>query len=204
VRAPVDRSRLAVYAALGASVGAMPVPWLPDTLLRRIRGTLVQDVAARHGLSLTREAREALSQPSGPDGPRGLGSRTLTYLGVRLAVRVLGRFGPIALIWPLRQAVRTYILGHLFDRYLEVARTERAVRIDRQEARRIRHAIDGSLVRAVTVQLSPVDEPTPIDDQRDLPTALVDGVIGLAAGVPDRLLRRLDAAFDDLLNKADG
>jgi hypothetical protein len=200
----VGRSRLAVYATLGASVSAMPLPWLPDSLLRRVRGALVHDVAVRHGLSLTREARELLSEPSGAHGPRGLSSQALRYLAVRLAVRVLARFGPIAVVWPLRDALRTYVLGHLFDRYLEFVRTERAVRIDAEEARQVRLAIDGALVRATTVEASAADEPTPIDDQRDAGTALVDGLLGLAASVPDRLMRRLDAAFDDLLTRADG
>jgi hypothetical protein len=204
MRSPVARSRLAVYATLGASVGAMPLPWVPDSLLRRVRGALVHDIAVRHGLSLTREAREVLSEPSGADGPRGLTSQAFRYLGARLAVRALTRFGPIAVVWPLRDALRTYVLGHLFDRYVEIARTERAVRIDAEEARRVRHAIDGALRRAITVDASVTDEPTAVDDQRDAVTALVDGLIGLAASLPDRLMRRLDAAFDDLLTRADG
>jgi hypothetical protein len=201
-RSLVDRSRLAVYAAIGASVSAMPIPWLPDSLIRRVRGALVHDLAVRHGVSLTQEARDALSDPSGPDGPRGLLSQALSFLGVRLAVRALARFGPIALMWPLRNALRTYVLGHLFDRYLELVRSERAVRIDVEEARRVRAAIDGSIARAIALEPSRIEEPTAIDDQRDAMTALVDGVINLAAGLPNRLVRRLDAAFDDLLTKA--
>jgi hypothetical protein len=203
IRAAVDRSRLAVYTILGASAGATPLPWVPDSLLRRVRGALVHDFAARHGLSLTPEARAVLSESSGPGGPRSVASQAFSYLGVRLAVRVLARFGPISLMWPVRHALRTYVLGHLFDRYLEVARSERSVRIDAEEARRIRRAIDGALARALTVDRSPADEPTAIDDQRDGVTVFVDGLIGLAAGLPDRLVGRLDAAFDDLLSEAD-
>ena len=55
-----------------------------------------------------------------------------------MALRVLASFGPISVAWPMRNALLTYVLGHLFDRYLELARTERAVRIDVDEARRIR------------------------------------------------------------------
>ncbi|HXN33385.1 MAG TPA: hypothetical protein VN894_16060 [Polyangiaceae bacterium] len=203
-RPSVDRSRLAVYTTLGASAGALPLPWLPDALLRRVRGALVHDCAVRHGLSLTREARAILSEPSGSDGPRGLASQALRYLGVRLAVRALARFGPIAAVWPLRDALRTYALGHLFDRYLDTGRTDRAVRIDADEARHLRRAIDSALARALTIEPLSVEEPAAIDDQRDAATALVDWLIGLAAGLPDRLLRRLDAAFDDRLGTADG
>lgn len=203
-RATGDRGRLVVYVVLGASAGAVPVPWLPDSLLRRVRGALVHDFAVRRGVSLTGEARAVLAEPSGPDGPRGLAQQTFRYLGVRVALRVLSRFGPVGLVWPLRDGLRTYLLGHLFDRYLEVARTERAVRIDALEARRIRRAIDGALARSITVAASAAVEPTAIDDQRDAATTLVDGLIGVAAGLPDRLTRRLDAAFDELLTQADG
>ena len=102
LRSPVERGRLGVYAALGASVGAVPLPWLPDSLVRRVRGAVVHDVAVRHGLSLTREAREVLSEPAGPDGPRGLIAQTMRFLGVRLAARTLTRLGPVGAVWPAR------------------------------------------------------------------------------------------------------
>ncbi len=199
-RGPVERGRLGVYAALGASVGSVPLPWVPDALARRVRGALVNDVAARHGVSLATEAREVLADPSGPEATHSLVARALRYVGIR----VLARVGPLGALWPLRMALQTYVLGYLFDRYLEVGRTERAVRIDAAEARRVRLAIDGAFVRALTVESAPVPEPVVIDDQRDTATALLDGVMGMVASLPTRLLRRLDAAFDDLLASSDG
>jgi hypothetical protein len=204
VQPPVDPSRLSVYAALGASVSAVPLPWLPDSLVRRVRGALVHDIAVRHGLSLTPEAREILCEPSGPDGPRSVLTQAMRFLGVRFATRALTRLGPVGMLWPLRGALRTYVLGHLFDRYLDLARTDRAARIDVEEARRVRQAVDGALARALTVDPGELQEPTIIDDQRDAVTAVVDTVLGLAAGVPGRLVRRLDAAFDELLVHLNG
>jgi hypothetical protein len=201
-RPAVDRSRLAVYSILGASAGALPLPWIPDVLANRVRGALVHDVAARHGVSLTPEARAVLSEPWSPRVGRGLAAEALSYVGVRLALRVLARFGPVGLVWPLRYGLRTYVLGHLFDRYLDTGRTERAVRIDAQEAQRVRQAVEGAILRAVTVDAPAGDYPTPIDDQRDASTAMVDGVLRLAAGLPDRLARRLEMAFDELLSQA--
>jgi hypothetical protein len=201
---PVDRGRLGVYAAFGASIGAMPIPWLPDALVRRVRGALVHDVAVRHGLSLTREARAVLAEPSGPDGPRGLVAQVLRYLGAKMALRVLASFGPISVVWPMRNALLTYVLGYLFDRYLELARTERAVRIDVEEARRVRLAIDSALLRAITVVTAPIQEPIVVDDQREASAVFTDAVLGLAAGLPARLIHRLDAAFDDLIVHAHG
>jgi hypothetical protein len=199
---PVEGSRLGVYAALGATLGAVPLPWLPDSLGRRVRGALVHDIAVRHGLSLTRDARDVLAEPLGPDGPRSLLSQAARFLGARFAARTLTRFGPLALVWPARGALLTFTLGHLFDRYLDLSRVERAVRIDVEEARRVRLAIDGALSRALTVSAPSRPEPSTIDDQRDAVTALVDGLLGVAAGVPERLVQRLDAAFDDLLTHA--
>jgi hypothetical protein len=199
---PVEASRLGVYTALGATIGAVPLPWLPDSLVRRVRGALVHDIAVRHGLSLTRDARDVLAEPLGPDGPRSLLSQAARFLGARFAARTLTRFGPLALVWPARAALRTYTLGHLFDRYLDLARVERAVRIDVEEARRVRLAIDGALSRALTVSAAARPDPSTIDDQRDAVTALIDGLLGVAAGVPERLVQRLDAAFDDLLTHA--
>jgi hypothetical protein len=203
-RSPVDRGRLGVYAALGASAGAVPLPWVPDSLVRRVRGALVHDVAVRHGLSLSRDARDVLCEPAGPDGPRGLVAQTVRFVGLRLAGRALTRVGPLRLLWPVRNALQTWALGHLLDRYLELGRIERAVRIDAGEARRVRQAVDGALGRALTVDAPGEEEPTVIDDQRDAATAFVDGLLGLAAGVPGRLVGRLDAAFDDLLAHGDG
>jgi hypothetical protein len=203
-RSPVERGRLGVYAALGATVGAVPLPWLPDSLARRVRGAVVHDVAVRHGVSLSVEARSVLSEPAGPDGPRGLVAQTVRFVGLRFATRALTRIGPVRMLWPVRNALQTYVLGHLFDRYLELGRTERAVRVDAGEARRVRQAVDGALARALTVEAPFEQEPTVIDDQRDAMTAFVDGMLGLAAGVPSRLIGRLDAAFDDLLAHGDG
>jgi hypothetical protein len=196
---PVDRGRLGVYAAIGASLASVPLPWLPDAFARRVRGALLHDVAVHHGLSLSREARELLAEPSGPDGPRGLLAQALRFFGARLAVRALTSLGPIAVVWPVRNALGTYLLGHLFDRYLEVLRTERAVRIDVEEARRVRLAIDGAVVRALTVVTPPRGEPTVIDEQRDSASVVVDTLLEMAAGLPARLMLKIEAAFDELL-----
>jgi hypothetical protein len=108
------------------------------------------------------------------------------------------------MFWPIHHAVQTYALGHLFDRYLGRGRTRQEVRIDAEEARRVRRAIDGALAHALSVSAAPEPEPATVDDQRDSTTALVDGLLGGAAGVPARLMRRLDASFDDLLAGSHG
>jgi hypothetical protein len=197
--------QLVMYAALGAIAGALPVPWVPDALLARLRGALAHELAARHGVSLTPEAREVLAEPGGASthAPT-MTTQALRFLGVRLLSRALARFGPFGLLWPAREAMRVGVFGHLFGRYLDQSRVERAIRVDRDEARRVRRAIDGAVVRAFSVGAPPRREAATIDDQRDPGTALVDGLIGVAADLPSRLTARLEAAFDELLASADG
>jgi len=203
VRPMLERGRLGVYSVLGAVGAAVPLPWVPEALARRVRGALVHDVASHHGLSLTPEARHVLSEPTEPDVPRSAVSQALKFFGIRLSVRILGRVGPIAMLWPLHGGLRTYVLGHVFDRYLRRWRRESVIRIDVREARLVRRAADGALLRAVTARAAAAADPPCIDDQRDPVTSLVDTLLGSAAGVPDQLLRRLDVAFDELLARPD-
>jgi hypothetical protein len=196
--------RLGVYAALGASAGALPVPWLPEALARRVRGALVHDVAARHGLSLANDARDALADPARPEQAHGALARTMRSVGATFALRRLARIGPLGALWPLRHALSVFALGHLFDRYLARRDAQAGARIGLDEAVRVRRAVDGALLRAVSVTVAPEVEREAAGDDRDPTTALVDGLLEGAAGVPERLVRRLDAAFDELVAAGDG
>lgn len=195
----VTGGRLGVYAAFGAAAGALTLPWLPDLLSSRVRGAMVHDIAARHCVSLTPEARQILAEPDTPGVRRSMAARAARFFGPRLAVRALRSIAPVGLIWSLAAALRTYVLGHLFDRYLERIRSEPAVPIDAQEAMRIRGAVDRAIARALRVESEPAHEPASIDDQREATTILIDGLLGRAAGIPERLAQRLDAAFDEAL-----
>src|SRR5271165_5523905 len=79
-RPSVGPGRVGTYAVLGAVAGAVPLPWIPDALTRRVRGALTQDIAARHGLSITLEARDLLAEPAGTEGPRGLGAQAIRFV----------------------------------------------------------------------------------------------------------------------------
>jgi hypothetical protein len=200
--ASADGGRLGMYALLGASAGSVPLPWIPEQLLRRVRGSLVHDIATRHGVSLTPESRAVLCDPLGIGAKRGLVAEALRFVGGKVAVRTLSFLGPASLVWPVGGALRTYVLGHLFDRYLSRGRSRRSVRIDVDEARRIRAAIDAAFTRVVTLSAASPAPSDPgsagaVDDQRDSATAFVDTVIGFTAGIPSLFSRRLDAAFDE-------
>jgi hypothetical protein len=102
----------------------------------------------------------------------------------------------------VRSALGTYVLGHLLQRYLETARTVRAVRIDVEEARRVRRAIDQALIYALTTEAkgSREDQAFAPEDLRDNGEQIVDGVLISIASMPGWLVRRLDAAFDEVLS----
>lgn len=197
-RRQLGGGRLGTYTVLGAASGVVPLPWIPDAIVRRVRGALVYDVTSRHGLSLTPEARSVLVEPTGTEGPRGF-----LASGVTFAIgKVLGRFGPLGLVPPIRSALGTFVLGHLLQRYLDTARTTRAVRIDVEEARKIRRAIDQSLIYAITTEprRASNDGHVPAEDLRDPSVQVVDGVLVSIANVPGWVVRRLDAAFDEVIS----
>jgi hypothetical protein len=106
----------------------------------------------------------------------------------------------------VRTAATTCVLGHLFQRYLEVLRTDRAVRIDIEEARRVRRAIDQALVYALTIETPESREPAPFlaEDLRDQATQIVDGVLIGLAGAPSWVVRRIEAAFDEVIQNQRG
>ncbi len=197
-RSQLGGGRLGTYTVLGAVCGIVPLPWVPDATVRRVRGALVHDLTSRHGLSLTHEARTILIEPNGTEGPRGFLKQGATFA----ISRVLGRVGPFAFIPPVRSALGTYVLGHLLQRYLETARTVRAVRIDVEEARRVRRAIDQALIYALTTEVkgSREDPSFGPEDLRNNSTQIVDGVLISIASIPGWLVRRLDAAFDEVLS----
>jgi uncharacterized protein (DUF697 family) len=196
-RRQLGGGRLGTYTILGGATGIVPLPWVPDAIARRVRGALVHDVTSRFGLSLTPEARQVLVEPGGGDGPRGVISQGVTFA----VTRVLGRFGPLAAVAPVRSALGTFVLGHLLQRYLDGARSARAVRIDVEEARKVRRAIDQALIYALTTEArgSREDTAIPPEDLRDQSTQIIDGVIISMASLPGWFLRRLDAAFDEVL-----
>jgi hypothetical protein len=193
---PDAPGRLGAFTLLGAAAGSVPLPWVPTALVRRVRGALVQDIAARHGLALSPEARAAFAEPSRSVRPPGATREAMRFL----AVRALRRLGPVRVLSPVRAAVETFVLGRLFARYL-VSRPETTRRIDEAEAVGVRHIIDGALLRALTAEVGSEKDALalPTDDFRDELTQAIDGALIATAGVPSWLVRHLDTAFDDMI-----
>lgn len=196
-RAPTfPPGRLGLLTLIGAASGAVPIPFLPGRMVTNVRGALAYDVARQHGLSLSRDARRVLSTADSSDPRRA----RLIGLATWAAGRLLRRVGPLWVLSPAAAAIETFALGHLLDRYLEEARTHHGIRIETEEALRIRKIIEQSLMQTLSPHVVVPDESRsdnpPGEDQRDDATKLVDWALLSTASAPSYLLRRLDASFD--------
>ena len=188
--------QLGTFAVLGAAAGTVPLPWLPDALARRLRGALVHDIAARHGRALTPDARRILADPATTKRKHGALAAAFAFLSRKLLVR----FGPLALLPPLRAGLETYVLGYLFNRYLSRGSGERG-RIEADEARVLREAIERAVLRVVSAEGDRRWPTTPIapEDSRDEITQALDGLLSATTTIPSWLQERLARAFDDTL-----
>lgn len=194
--------RLSTLALVGGAAGAVPLPLLSWAVLRRVKGAVAHDIATRHGLSLTPEARDALATPFGGKRPTALLS-TLVYV----ARRTLRRLGPLGVVPPMSAWLEVYALGLLFDRYLLRYRESNAVRIEVVEAMRLREAIERALGGTLSLKTHPMPgakSSDPIEDARDATTRLFDGLLLGLAAVPHSAQRRLEAAFDEATRTMSG
>jgi uncharacterized protein (DUF697 family) len=196
------RARVTVFAFAGALVGVVPIPILPRRMLRAIRGAMAHDVCTQHGLALTAEAREILSEPT-PGGVRpGIAKDALAFV----AGRALARLGPYSTILaPVRTAFDTLAFGRLLHRYFDKYRGSgprgRIVRIDGEEAHEIRGVLDRASARVIRPGLSFRPELTgePPEDYRGTFEKAIDTGLITAARMPEWVADRLDAALDDVM-----
>ena len=187
-------ARVSVMAIIGMIAGAVPLPFVPAAVLKRIRGALAHDVATRYGLCLTQEARDELSSVS-----RAVQGGAFVTTVAFFARRTLRRLGAIGVLPPLTAWFEVYALGLLFDRYLCRTRSSQSLRISQNEGKRVREAIDSAISRSLSPKLElaprdPLNEPT--EELRSFTTRLLDGILLAAAAVPDHVRRRLETAFD--------
>ena len=193
--------RLAVLTVFGVAAATIPLPVLPDRLLARIRGAVVHDAVARHGLSLTTDARDILARPGGDH-------TMIRRAAEALAVQLLRRFGALGTVAAVARGLEVYALGHLLERYITEVRPTGAVRIQAEEARRLREAFDRTVARAFSPALDagPTVLAGGAEDLRDEFTRWIDALLLAGAAVPSYLERRLDAAFDEIAQRgfADG
>ncbi|WP_233561423.1 MULTISPECIES: hypothetical protein [Sorangium] len=185
--------RLAVLTAFAVGASWIPVPVLPDRMLLRIRGAIAQDTVARHGLSLTTDARTLLAQPGAEQTPIRKAAQLVTK-------EVLRRLNPALALAAAARGLEVYALGHLLNRYITRFRRTSAVRIHADEARWIRDAIERAVRRSLSPSLRPDATvlPSGAEDLRDEFTRWIDAFLLAGAAVPEYIERRLDAAFDEI------
>jgi hypothetical protein len=198
---PLERSempsgRLGMLTAMGAAVGFIPFPLLPDRVLRQIRGATAYDAFARHGLSFTEDARRVLAAPNSEDRMRHILRKALELVTRRL----LRRLGPLSALGNVASAYELYALGQLSDRYARIHRPRGTVRVHEPEARRLRRHIDSAVLRALSPSLSarPLEASQPPEDMRDEFTRWLDTILITTSTLPSYLERRLEAAFDEV------
>jgi hypothetical protein len=189
--------RLAILAGLSLAASAIPIPFLPDRMIVQIRGAIVHDLAGRHGVSLTSEARTAFSEVSADSPMRDLFKRGLGILSKTFVKKL----SPLSTFFTASAAVEVFALGHLFDRYLERHRGSKSVRMSADEARAVRKLIEGAVIRAFspTLQAEQIPILPPVEDLRDEFTRWADTLLLAGANLPGYLERRLNAAFDGLI-----
>jgi hypothetical protein len=192
--------RLAVMTAYAVAATAIPIPFIPDRILVLVRGAVVHDVTARHGLSLTSDARAVLAEPDSETRTR------VVRAAESVARQLLRRLRPLGVLTAASRGVELYALGLLLERYVTRVRAEGAVRMHLDEARLVRDAIDRAIVRALSPALKP--STTVIgegpEDLRDEFTRWLDALLLTSAALPSYLERRLEAAFDEIVEQTPG
>jgi uncharacterized protein (DUF697 family) len=192
--------RLAVMTAYAIALTAIPIPFVPDRVLVSVRGALVHDVTARHGLSLTSDARAVLATPDSEARTR------LVRTAETLARQLLRRLRPLGVLTAASRGIEIYALGLLLERYVTRVRAEGAVRLHLEEARLVRDAIDRSILRALSPNLRPAltTQGEGVEDLRDEFTRWIDALLLTSAALPSYLERRLEAAFDEIVEQTPG
>ena len=188
--------KLAVLSAASMGALALPLPVLPERVVGRLRGALAHDVAARHGLSITNDARKILADPARQAGPSNIARSAVEMIGRTLLSR-----GPLGLLTSAAGGIEVYAFGHLFERYLTRVRSTQAVRISIDEAKIIRQHIDRAILRVFSPYLRPasITMQDLVEDLRDEFTRWVDTAILTSASLPSYFERRLEAAFDEVV-----
>ena len=168
-----------LFYALAGATGIVPIPWISANAMRTVRRKLVTRVAEAHHIKVEPEALRILSEPDSSQGAHGLASLTLGLF----ARRYLRRWLPLAFLPPLRSSWNAFVLGHFLERQLVMKKSRKQpLRVD--EAKRLRHAIDGATRRALSSEVPFA----PFESWRH---------------IGDWMLRRLEASFDELLEQSE-
>jgi hypothetical protein len=190
--------RLGILTGLSLAVSAIPLPILPERLVFQIRGAIAQDVAGRHGLSLTTDARRCLAESGGESPMRDVLKRGLGFL----CLTFVKKLSPLSTLFSASSAFEVFASGHLVDRYLEQHRGSKSVRIQVDEAPRAPQTHRrGCCAFSPTLKPDPMPLP-PVEDLRDEFTRWVDTLLLLSAGLPGWRRAPARCRFDALRARA--
>ncbi len=199
---PETAPRVGIYAAAAGLATAVPVPFADRLLSGLARGAALRRVARRHDVRLSRGARDVLSGGRVNRDPKGRWLRSA----------VASAFAPLRIASRVDDAVSTWAAAILLDHHLTVAERPKGAALSRDEAIRIRHAMDSAEVDAVleALRLAPggvfktfgeaLRAAAGLDDEDRSPIErAVDTLLDAAADSPESILARLRAAFDRAL-----
>lgn len=109
---PVTTREILPYAVLSGLCGLLPVPIVDDYAASLVRGAMLRKIAARHDLKVDRFAQRILvrgqTPVGGAPGQVALAALRMAFRKVFLVVNVGLRAD---------DALATFVLGNLFDRY---------------------------------------------------------------------------------------
>jgi len=191
--------RVGIYAAAAGLATAVPVPFVDRALSGLARGAALRRVAKRRGIRLSRGARDVLSGGRISRDPKGRWLRSA----------IASALAPVRVASRVDDAVSTWAAALLLDHHLVVADRPRRAPLTREEALRIRRAMDSAEVDAVldSLRLAPravLDAiagavrsaiELDVEDRSPLERA-VDSLLDAAAEAPDSIIDRLKQAFD--------
>ncbi|MGE0789567.1 MAG: hypothetical protein AB7S26_28100 [Sandaracinaceae bacterium] len=212
-RTPLARQASAsvtVYAAVTGLAGAIPVPLLDSMLGELSRGAAMRRVAARHGVTLTPDARAILAGP----GTVGVTSSERGRL-VKMALSSV--LAPFRVAARLEDAMGTLFAAVLLDHYLARPDRPMGASVTLAEAQRVRSATQIAIgeagfdaLRAVPVGLGGVLKKgfdaarAPDPEGRSIVERFVDAVLDGFADAPVDLLDTLSLQFDRALERDGG
>ena len=196
--------RVAVLAAASALTGALPIPIIPRRIRNAVRGALAHDLCAQYGIALSAEARHVLASPDTKTDATAMTKRAIGWAAARALARFPAVSPVIGALGPVRAAYDTLSFGRLLERYLDVHRPKGAhgatVRMDLEEAVRLRTAIDKAAIRVALPGLELGGEMYEApEDHRDAFERAFDTALIGASRLPEAAGARLDAALDEVL-----
>lgn len=196
-----------VFAAAASALGSVPVPLVDGWLTGVARGSSLRRIAKRHGVLLTRAAREELAKVS-------VIKNTQTAAGKLVRSALTRLISPLRLAGRAEEAFTTFASAMLLDHYLATHDRPSGAPLGITEAERLRQAIEMALARGgfEALRSTPISVLETVveaaragvradDEDRGVVERVVDTVLDRAADAPSEAMRRLSVELDIALRE---